>query len=132
VFRSRCFIGNDEEEYVWKYCKGTGFQVRLPFAFLGLAVIKCLAQLIHVRTGGVKAIYEHSPSHVAKGVFKGQYKTCLRIHPSCALDPDILVLTFIVMEKKRRDGLGDQVNVGADKEENIAEASAMEGGGGLM
>jgi hypothetical protein len=35
------------------------------------------------------------------------------------------------MEKKRRDGLGDQVNVGA-KEENVAEASAMEGGGGLM
>jgi len=36
------------------------------------------------------------------------------------------------MEKKRRDGLGDQVNVGAAKEENVAEASAMEGGGGLM
>ena len=116
---------------MWKFCKGTGFQVRLPFAFLGLTVIKCLPQLIHVRTGGVKAIYEHSPSHVVKGVFKGQFKTCLRIHPSCTLDTDILVLTFIVMEKKRRDGLGDQVNVGA-KEESVAEASAMEGGGGLM
>jgi hypothetical protein len=36
------------------------------------------------------------------------------------------------MEKKRRDGLGDQVNVAAAEEESIAEASAMEGGGGLM
>ena len=91
-----------------------------------------LPQLLHVRTGSVKAIYEHNPSHVSRGIFKGQFKTCLRIHPSCTLDPDILVLTFIVMEKKRRDGLGDQVNVATAKEENVAEASAMEGGGGLM
>ncbi|KAI0253819.1 hypothetical protein BJV78DRAFT_132291 [Lactifluus subvellereus] len=108
---SRCFIGNDEEEYVWKFCKGTGFQ------------------LLHVRTGCVKAVYEDSPSHVAKGVFKGQFKSCLRIHPSCTLDLDILVLTFIVMEKKRRDNLGDQVNVAAAEEESIPEASGMEGGG---
>jgi hypothetical protein len=41
-------------------------------------------------------------------------------------------MTFVVMEKKRRDSLGDQVNVAIDKEESVAEASAMEGGGGLM
>ena len=34
------------------------------------------------------------------------------------------------MEKKRRDGLGDQVNVAIDKEDSVAEASGMEGGGG--
>lgn len=107
---SRCFTGNDEEEYVWKFCKGRGFQ------------------LLHVRTGCVKAIYEHNPSHVANGVFKDQFKTCLRIHPSCTLNLDILVLTFVVMEKKRRDNLGDQVNVAAAEEENLAEASGMEGG----
>jgi len=107
---SRCFTGNDEEEYVWKFCKGRGFQ------------------LLHVRTGCVKAIYEHNPSHVANGVFKGQFKTCLRIHPSCTLNLDILVLTFVVMEKKRRDSLGDQVNVAAAEEETLAEASGMEGG----
>jgi hypothetical protein len=89
-------------------------------------------QLLHVRTGDVMAIYEHSPSHVARGVFKGQFKTCLRIHPSCTLDTDILVLTFVVMEKKRRDSLGDQVNVATDKEESLAEASGMEGGSGSM
>jgi hypothetical protein len=101
----------------------------LFFAFLG-TVVECLSQLVHVRTGSVKAVYAHSPSHVAGGVFKGQFKTCLRIHPSCTLDPDILVLTFVVMEKKRRDSLGDQVNVAAAKAESVAEASAMEGGGG--
>ena len=36
------------------------------------------------------------------------------------------------MEKKRRDGLGDQVNIATNKEESVAEASAMEGDGGLM
>lgn len=81
-----------------------------------------------MRTGCVKAIYEHNPSHVANGVFKGQFKTCLRIHPSCTLDLDILVLTFFVMEKKRRDSLGDQVNVAGAEEENLAEASGMEWG----
>lgn len=90
------------------------------------------SQLLHVRTGNVKAIYEHSPSHVARGVFKGQFKTCLRIHPSCTLDTDILVLTFIIMEKKRWDSLGDQVNVATDKEDSVVEASGMEGGSGLM
>jgi hypothetical protein len=45
------------------------------------------------------------------------------------LDLDILVLTFIVMEKKRRDNLGDQVNIAAAEEESIPEASGMEGGG---
>ena len=92
-------------------------------------VTECAFQLLHVRTGSVKAIYEHSPSHVSRGVFKGQFKTCLRIHPSCTLDTDILILTFVVMEKKRRDSLGDQVNVATDKEESLAEASGMEGGG---
>ncbi|KAI0259921.1 hypothetical protein BC834DRAFT_589847 [Gloeopeniophorella convolvens] len=110
---SRCFIGNDEEEYLWKFSKGTGFQ------------------LFHVRTGCVKALYEPNPSHVAKGAFEGQFKTCLRIHPSCMLDLDILVLTFIIMEKKRRDSLGDQVNVSGE-EESVAEASGLEGGGGMM
>jgi hypothetical protein len=33
------------------------------------------------------------------------------------------------MEKKRRDSLGDQVNVATEKEESLAEASGMEGGG---
>jgi hypothetical protein len=42
------------------------------------------------------------------------------------------VLTFIVMEKKRRDSLGDQINVAAAEEENMPDASGMEGGGGLM
>jgi hypothetical protein len=98
-----------------------------------MTIVEYLSQLIHVGTGSVKAVYALSPSHVTEGVFKGQFKTCLRIHPSCTLDPDILVLTFVVMEKKRRDNLGDQVNVATAKAESVAEASAMEGsGGGLM
>lgn len=36
------------------------------------------------------------------------------------------------MEKKRRDSLGDQVNVAAAKEESVVEASGMESGSGLM
>jgi len=36
------------------------------------------------------------------------------------------------MEKKRRDSLGDQVNVATNKKESVAEASAMEGGGSLV
>jgi hypothetical protein len=33
------------------------------------------------------------------------------------------------MEKKRRDSLGDQVNIAASKGENVAEANGLEGGG---
>jgi hypothetical protein len=41
-------------------------------------------------------------------------------------------MTFIIMEKKRWDSLGDQVNVATDKEDSVVEASGMEGGSGLM
>jgi hypothetical protein len=116
---------------VWKFCKTTGYQVRsLSHSYADGCLNASLLKLLHVRTGSVKAIYEHNPSHVARGIFKGQFKTYLRIHPSCTLDPDILILTFIVMEKKRRDGLGDHVNVAAAKEENVVEANVLEGGGG--
>ena len=35
------------------------------------------------------------------------------------------------MEKKRRDSLGDQVNVATAEEDNLAEASGMEGGSSM-
>ncbi|KIM87475.1 hypothetical protein PILCRDRAFT_814997 [Piloderma croceum F 1598] len=38
-----------------------------------------------------------------KGVFKGETKNVLIIQPNCPIDLDLVVLSFLIVEKKRRD-----------------------------
>lgn len=41
-----------------------------------------------------------------EGLFAGEKKTSLRIQP-CSVDIDLIVLSFVIMEQKRRDKAGD-------------------------
>lgn len=41
------------------------------------------------------------------GLFAGERKARIRIQPGCAVDYDLVVLTFIIMETKRRERLGE-------------------------
>ncbi|KAI0059051.1 TonB box-containing protein [Artomyces pyxidatus] len=110
--RSRAFIGDDGDEYRWKWSKTFG------------------QRLFHVRTGAVTASYRPELYYVHEGVFRGQRKASLLIDPLCAIDFDIIVLTFVIMEKKRRDKLHHENTRKEDAIEcGMAEASA-EGGGG--
>ncbi|KAA1477102.1 hypothetical protein DENSPDRAFT_570481 [Dentipellis sp. KUC8613] len=101
---ARYFVGDDADTYKWKYTKGVGFQC------------------FRIATDEVMAYYDPAPSYVAEGMFEDMLKTCLRIHPDCTMDIDIIVLTFLIMEKKRRDKLRDQVNVGTAHDEDPGEA----------
>ena len=65
---------------------------------------------------------------VAEGVFKAETKWCLRIAPT-TLDIDMIVLTFVIMEKRRRDrvaadGMKDQDFT----DDEIAEGACEVGG----
>ena len=59
---------------------------------------------------------------VEEGFFAGQKKWFLRIRPS-SLSIDIIILTFVIMEKKRRDRVADPTAVSDDREEAACEAS---------
>lgn len=58
------------------------------------------SQLTQRNTG--EEIARHSLDLVKEGPFRGEERWVLRIR-SCILDIDLIVLTFIVLEKRRRD-----------------------------
>ena len=131
--RTRYFLGNDDEEYKWKPEKGSGQVVRQP-----LLVSRRLcthrsrvrrrggAQLTQLKSGEVVARF--TQELVKEGFFCGERKWCLQIEPT-ALDIDTIVLTFIIMEKRRRDRVSAECMRRGDRDEDPAEGGC-EGGMG--
>lgn len=64
---------------------------------------------------------------VKEGFFRGERKWALRLRPS-NLDIDIIVLTFIILEKRRRDALKSAVKDDEDREEAPCEGGVDMGG----
>ena len=84
------------------------------------------AQLTQLKSGEVVARF--TQELVKEGFFCGERKWCLQIEPT-ALDIDTIVLTFIIMEKRRRDrvaadGMKDQDFT----DDEIAEGACEVGG----
>ncbi|KAF9466257.1 TonB box-containing protein [Collybia nuda] len=84
---SRYLIGDDGAEYRWKMIRGIGW------------VLMCCD------TDEEIARYSHVL--VEEGLFAGEKRTVLRVQPLCTIDIDLVVLSFVIMEKKRRDRDGD-------------------------
>ncbi|KAI0693725.1 hypothetical protein BC835DRAFT_1507621 [Cytidiella melzeri] len=97
---ARYFLGNDNEEYRWKFAKGNGYV------------------LTHRTTGDEVARFAQET--VKEGFFRGEGKWALRIRPT-SLDIDIIVLTFVILEKRRRDALKNTTQEGMDCEEASCE-----------
>ncbi|KAI0082861.1 hypothetical protein K474DRAFT_1681238 [Panus rudis PR-1116 ss-1] len=84
---SRYFLGNDEQEYKWKVVREIGH----------MTLTNCRTKLVVAR---------YFEDDVAEGHFQGQRMWCLQMQPS-SLDIDLVVLTLLIMEKRRRDRLTD-------------------------
>ncbi|PFH52472.1 hypothetical protein AMATHDRAFT_2195 [Amanita thiersii Skay4041] len=93
--RSRYFVGNDKHEYRWKCVKGVGLL------------------LTHVGTNEEVACF--SRAFAEEGLFAGEKRAVLHIHPT-TLDIDLIILTFLIMEKKRRDRSGDGTRAPYDED----------------
>jgi len=64
---------------------------------------------------------------VKEGYFRGQKKWYLQTYPS-TLDIDMVVITFIIMEKRRRDKVTDPLAVRVlEHDEDPAEGGGIEG-----
>ncbi|KAF9265776.1 TonB box-containing protein [Marasmius fiardii PR-910] len=104
---TRYFLGNDNVEYRWKIVKGIG----------------CV--LTHGETSEEIARFTYASTD--EGLYAGERKSRLRIQP-CSVDIDLIVLSFLMMEKKRRDRAGDKAF--ALLEQNHDEDPQGEGDGG--
>ncbi|KZT70192.1 hypothetical protein DAEQUDRAFT_725822 [Daedalea quercina L-15889] len=103
----RYFLGNDDKVYRWKVVKGIG------------SVLTCAKTR--------KEIARFTEDVVTEGFFRGQKKWYLQVQPS-TLDVDMVVITFIIMEKKRRDEVEDPLAVRVlEHDEDPAEGGGIEG-----
>ena len=79
------------------------------------------SQLLHCKTR--REIARPVQEMVTEGFFKGQKKFCLAIEPT-TLDIDVVVVSFLIMEKRRRD----RVTGESMKLRHLDEDVATEGG----
>lgn len=75
-----------------------------------------------------KEIAQYTMGSRVEGSFAGEKKTFLRIQP-CSLDLDLLILSFAVMEKKRRERLGDLAGLVPHEDDDALGDGAGDGGG---
>ncbi|KAF8626344.1 hypothetical protein AX15_005001 [Amanita polypyramis BW_CC] len=93
---SRYFIGNDGVEYKWKLVKGVG--------------------LLLTQVGTDEEIAQYSRELIEEGLFAREKRAVLRIYP-CSLDIDLIILSFLIFAKKRRDRGGDGTKLTAHDED---------------
>ncbi|KAF9025161.1 hypothetical protein BDZ89DRAFT_1183815 [Hymenopellis radicata] len=84
---TRYFIAQDGREYRWKIDRHSG--------------------CILTPSGSSEQLGYYTCAPTAAGLFAGERKARIRIQPGCGVDYDLVVLTFIIMETKRRERMGD-------------------------
>lgn len=97
-----------------------------PFLEPGIEAQSAL-QLSRLDTGAEVARFTQEP--VSEGFFRGERKWCLQIQPT-TLDIDMVVLTFIIMEKRRRDCVAAEAMKGPH-DEDVPEGGGCEAGAGM-
>lgn len=125
--RSRYFMGNDGVEYQWKTTKTAGCIV----SFVSEIAVSERVLIVEVqltRAGSSEELARYIYTATDEGLYAGERKTRLRIQPTCSIDLDLVVLTFIIAEKKRRDAAGPDARLGRD--EDPCGDGAGDGGGG--
>ncbi|KAI0737872.1 hypothetical protein C8Q80DRAFT_1114190 [Daedaleopsis nitida] len=95
---TRYFLGNDDQEYRWKPSRDSIGHV-----------------LTHLNSG--REVARFTRELVTEGFFRGERKWCLHVQPT-TLDIDMVVLTFVIMEKRRRDRVTADTK---DADEEVAE-----------
>jgi len=97
---SRCFLGNDGREYCWKL------------------ILKGFV-LTSSDTGEEVARFERDAK--GRGIFTGQRKSCLTFQDSrtITIDRDLVLLSFLILEKKRLDHARDGTSWGLRDEDPV-------------
>ncbi|KAJ3776135.1 TonB box-containing protein [Lentinula raphanica] len=105
---SRYFLGDDAIEYRWKFVKGLGFV------------------LTRSDTNQEVACYSFALSK--EGLYAGERKSRLKIQP-CSVELDLIVVSFLIMLKKRREKLGTGALLSAHDEDPQGDGGGDGGSG---
>ncbi|KAF8061630.1 TonB box-containing protein [Lyophyllum atratum] len=105
--KSRYFMGNDGVEYRWKQRRGIGYVLS--------------------SSSDNAEIARYTSAFNRDGIFAGERKSFLRVQP-CSVDLDLVVLSFVVMEKKRREHAGDGTRLAAH-DKDVQGDGAADGAG---
>lgn len=73
-------------------------------------------------------VARHTHEDVCEGYFCGERRWCLQLRPS-ALDIDLIILTFIILEKRRLDKADGEVDSDEDPAEALCEGGTEMGCG---
>lgn len=90
------------ETYNWRRNRGETVVFFLPQTRLKRPLLP--PKLTRCDTGAEVARYSYEVNE--EGLFAGEKKSRIRIQP-CSVDMDLVVLSFVIVEKKRRDHAGD-------------------------
>jgi hypothetical protein len=128
-YSSRYFIGNDNCEYRWKADKRLlDFVVsEYPRDVYKAHSGSSLFQL--TRSGTDEEVARYVRGIIQEGMFAGERRSYLRVQP-CSVDIDLVVISFMIMEMKRRNQAGDGTMLIAHDEDPQGDGGAGEGGGG--
>jgi hypothetical protein len=126
---SRYFLGDDDQEYRWKVVKGEGCIVSHSVPFFSYLCLTWSGSSQLTRSDTDEEVARFTHNTLTEGLFAGERKSCLRVQP-CSLDMDLVVLSFMIMEKKRRDHAGDGTRLTAHDEDPQGDGggSGAEGG----
>ncbi|KAF5379892.1 hypothetical protein D9757_007194 [Collybiopsis confluens] len=104
---SRYFLGDDGIEYRWKFVRGVGALIRVD---------------------SKEEIARYSFTLSNEGLYAGERKSRLNIQP-CSVDLDLVVVSFLIMLKKRREKIG-VANLDCAHDEDPQGDGGGDGGGG--
>lgn len=121
-------MGDDATEYCWKTLKRLGCIVSSPFASSHGSFSE-IFQLTCCDTSAEIARFTTVRCH--EGLFSGEWKSVLRLNP-CSVDLDLIVLTFIIIEKKRRERDGEPTYLAHHDEDPLGEGGGSGGESGVI
>ncbi|KIY66653.1 hypothetical protein CYLTODRAFT_411707 [Cylindrobasidium torrendii FP15055 ss-10] len=84
TYKSRYFVADDGQEYRWKFEKNE-------------------QAVVLTRTSDNEEFARYERGLNKEGLYAGERKTRLHIRAECTIDYDLLLITFIATEQKRRD-----------------------------
>jgi hypothetical protein len=88
-----------------------------------------LKQLCNAQTD--QEVARYTVALGSEGLYAGERKSRLRIQPGCSLDVELVVLSFLIMEKKRREKAGESSAMMIYHDEEPQGDGCADGDGGV-
>lgn len=129
--RTRYFLGDDSVEYRWKCVKGVGLIVRST-CFRGRRSCPDLVQSYQLTCCDTnEEVARFAIKIIDEGCYVQEKKPVLVVQP-CSVDVDLVILSWVIMENKLREGGKDGSKFTARDEDPVDGGGAGDSGPGEL